>query len=184
MLALTYRRAHEMRWALAAAATALAVFGTTAAEAQSRSFEFKGIRATDTLDAHRSEFVKCDKYFAAQGCEFKDSTVSGVPMFDLEVLFANDGSGVGQLRSDFAAGSYQTVLSAFTMKWGKPDATDVSTIQNGFGAKLDVPTAVWRFVEGTMTLRGGDFRGDARMEFISNVEKARLEALDKPKVDF
>jgi hypothetical protein len=164
---------------------ALAIgFVPAVAAAQSRSFEFKGIRATDTLEAHRAEFAKCDKYFLAQGCVPKDTAVGGVTMFDLEVLFADDGSGVSQIRSDFAARSYDTLVAAFTIKWGKPNASAVSSIQNGFGAKLDVPIANWKFNEGTMTLRGGDFQGYARMEFMSNAEKARIEALDKPKVDF
>lgn len=164
---------------------ALAICGApTLAYAQSRSFEFKGIRPTDTLEAHRAEFVKCDKYFSAQGCIPKDTTVGGVAMFNLVVLFADNGSGVTQIRSDFAARSYDTMLAAFTMKWGRPSATSVKTIQNGYGAKLDVPTALWNFNEGTMAVRGGDFQGYAHMEFMSNAEKARIDALQAPKVDF
>lgn len=164
---------------------ALAICGApTVADAQSRSFEFKGIRATDTLEVHRAEFVKCDKYYLAQGCVPKDTMVGGVVMFNLVVLFADNGSGVTQIRSDFAARSYDTLRAAFTMKWGQPSATSIKTIQNGFGAKLDVPTAQWKFNEGTMTVRGGDFRGYANMEFMSNAEMARIDALDAPKVDF
>ena len=110
--------------------------------------------------------------------------MGGVTMFNLEVLFADNGSGVSQIRSDFAARSYDTMLAAFTMKWGKPSATSVKTIQNGFGAKLDVTTAQWKFNEGTMTVRGGDFQGYAHMEFMSNAEKARIDARHAPKVDF
>ena len=131
----------------------------TVADAQSRSFEFKGIRATDTLETHRDKFVKCDVYFQAQGCGFKDTTVGGVAMYNLVVLFADNGSGVTQIRSDFAACSYDTVLEAFTMKWGKPNRASFDTVQNGFGATIDVPTARWKFDEGTMTMRGGDFQG-------------------------
>jgi hypothetical protein len=154
------------------------------AHAQPRSFEFKGIKQTDTLAIHRTEFDHCEKYYVAQGCSPKDRVVAGVTMFEYIVLFADDGSGVSQIRGDFLGSSYDTMVQAFTMKWGKPDKTSVTVVQNGFGATLQVPTNEWDFAEGIITLSGADFKGVGRMQFLSNAEAARISALSKPKVDF
>jgi hypothetical protein len=156
----------------------------TVADAQSRSFEFKGIKPTDTVEAHRADFEKCRKYYLAQGCSPKDIRVGNVIMFNYVVLFPDNGSGVSQIRGDFRSYDYDTILSAFTMKWGNPDSTKITAIQNGFGATLQVPIAQWDFAEGTMILRGGDFRGFGHMQFVSRAERARLDALEGPTVDF
>jgi hypothetical protein len=70
------------------------------------------------------------------------------------------------------------------MKWGKADKTTVATVQNGFGATLQIPSSTWVFAEGAITLRGGDFEGTGRMQFLSTAEASRLKALEQAKVDF
>lgn len=146
------------------------------------SFDFKGIQATDTYAQHQGAFRKCDKYFNFNGCKFDDQEVAGVLSFP-EAGWADDGS-LQLIRGNFSSYNYDKIEAGFKAKWGEPDIYAVDTIQNGFGATLNIPYSVWKFAEGEMRLTGPDFRREGSFEFLSHARMAYLEGLERPKADF
>lgn len=152
------------------------------AQAELPNFEFKGVKATDTYDQHAAEFQKCEKYFNFNGCRFKAGEVAGV-LVGPEAGWGTDGK-LMTIRASFADFSYDKINAGFQQKWGKPDAYTEIEAQNGFGAKIKIPTSVWHFAEGDMTLIGPDFRHDCSFAFRTHAYQAYLDSLDKPKADF
>jgi hypothetical protein len=147
-----------------------------------RSFDFKGIKAGDTYDQHTAEFRKCDKYMNFNGCRFKDAQVAGVYVGP-EAGWGFDGK-LMTIRGNFQDFSYDKIDAGFQQKWGKPDAYTEVEVQNGYGAKIRIPTSVWHFAEGDMTLIGPDFRHGCSFAFRTHAYQAYLDGLEKPKADF
>lgn len=162
----------------------LALIGSAqASTAGLQHFDFKGVKPTDTRAMHQPKIEKCERYFKADGCTFKDKTVAGIPL-NPKFMFADDGSGLRRIRGDFLASSYPVLLSSFKAKWGEPTAHTNATVQNGYGATLTIPSTTWEFVEGVMTITGPDFKGWGSIHYRSRaVMEAEAEAA-KPKVDF
>jgi hypothetical protein len=127
-------------------------------------------------------FAKCEKYMNMSGCKFLDAKVGGKLTFP-EAGWASDGSLL-LIRGTVTSYDYATVRQAFEAKWGKPTFESQSSAQNGYGAKIEIPSSVWRFAEGEMTLVGPSFNGRGRFEFQSIARKAYMESLNRPKADF
>lgn len=161
---------------------ALSVAAAAQAHDALRSFDFKGIKASDRYEQHKDAFQKCSKYMNFNGCRFKDIMVAGA-IVGPEAGWAPDGSLV-LIRASFADSSYERIDEGFRAKWGEPDAYVEQQVQNGFGAKLTIPVAKWKFAEGEMTLIGPDFRRSGSFEFQTHARKAYMDSLSKPKADF
>jgi hypothetical protein len=165
---------------LAFGVLALVLSGAAHAAALS-SFEFKGMKATDMRSQHEGMWKKCEKYFSAWGCDLKDSQVGGVLAFP-QVGWDDQGHMVW-MRGTVSASSYSTLKEAFTTKWDSPIRV-VQSAQNGFGAKIDVETLVWKFSEGNLTLNSPGFSRSSEWAWHSNAYQAYLDNLHKPKQDF
>jgi hypothetical protein len=163
-------------------AVALSVTAAAQAERLPRHFDFKGITANDRYDQHKSDFERCDKYMNFNGCRFKDPMVAGAPVSP-EAGWASDGSLV-LIRASFSSSNFERINEGFRAKWGEPDTYVEQQVQNGFGAKLTIPVAVWKFAEGEMSLIGPNFRHTGSFEYQSHARKLYMDGLKKPKADF
>ena len=155
---------------------------STANAQQARSFDFKGVKATDRYEQHKDAFERCEKYKNFEGCRFKDIMVAGT-IVGPQAGWAPDGSLV-LIRANFTSVQFSRIAEGFREKWGKPDVYVEQNVQNAYGAKLAIPIATWKFAEGEMTLVGPDFRQNASFEFQTHARKAYIDGLSKPKADF
>ena len=101
-----------------------------------------------------------------------------------EAMFRNSDGNLDEVRGRVSHYSYATLLEGFTAKWGNPDSHFENEFQNGYGAKIVIPTSAWEFSEGRMILIGPDFRGDGVWHFRTHARQAYLDGLSAPKSDF
>lgn len=160
------------------------LLGATGASAQTLpSFEFRGMTTRSTAAQHQDVLQRCERYFNAQGCKLKDMNVAGVLAFP-EAMFRDSDGTLEEIRGTISRYNYPTLERGFIDKWGEPTLHSEETLQNGFGATLVIPTSVWRFSEGEMTLIGPNFRGDGSWHFRTHARQTYLDGLRAPQADF
>lgn len=177
------RKVKELRKLQLVAGLWLLSVSMGAAAETDRTFEFRGLTVASKAEQHRDMLQKCAAYLNAQGCKLKNQEVAGVLAFP-EAMFRDSDGTLEEIRGSVSRLSYATLLEGFTAKWGKPDQHQESEFQNGYGAKIVIPTSVWEFSEGRMTLTGPDFRGNGVWHFRTHARQAYLDGLRAPKRDF
>lgn len=111
-------------------------------------------------------------------CMENDFEVAGVWARKAATFY--NSAGLTTLMFSVAIQDGPILKRSLLAKYGTPCATDISTVQNGYGAKFERETLQWCFADGKARFRSvGSKMGEASFIFTSESDQP-----SKPIVDF
>lgn len=142
------------------------------------NFEFRSFHAGDPMPKRGLFGCPTTSEPGERLCMESDFQVAGVWARKAATFYKK--GGLTTLMFSVAIDDGPTLKRSLLAKYGTPCSTDISTVQNGFGAKFERETLQWCFADGKARFRSvGSRISEASFIFTTDGEQPA-----KPIVDF
>lgn len=144
-------------------------------------FEFKGVRAGETVD--HTILRECTNVKGEEECSVRDGSVAGLNSLVPPTIYLYGGKLTTMLYLFPNKNlEFSTIAAALTAKYGEPCNRETKVWESRGGIKTDNAVLTWCFKTGQLKLTALSVSRDyGDLLYVDSVNKAPTEA---PKVDF